>query len=72
MNDSITSTEDFMVCINKIHDIFTTDSREFEDKVDSFNGESLSPDISHSLTSISQFAREATPGLNLKRLALLG
>nr|YP_010371821.1 hypothetical chloroplast RF19 [Magnolia cubensis]UOU86740.1 hypothetical chloroplast RF19 [Magnolia cubensis] len=73
MDDSITWTEDSIekVWINKIHGIFPNDYREFEQKMELFNGESLSTDIGHSLTSISELAGESTPSLNLKGFALL-
>nr|YP_009651826.1 hypothetical chloroplast RF19 [Idiospermum australiense]QCY72556.1 hypothetical chloroplast RF19 [Idiospermum australiense] len=61
LDDSTTSTEDSIrvVWTNKIHDIFPTNYREFEDKIDRFNGESLSTDISHSLTFTSELAGES-------------
>nr|YP_784445.1 Ycf1 [Drimys granadensis]Q06GT8.1 RecName: Full=Protein TIC 214; AltName: Full=Translocon at the inner envelope membrane of chloroplasts 214; Short=AtTIC214 [Drimys granadensis]ABH88356.1 hypothetical protein RF1 [Drimys granadensis] len=75
MDDSIISTEDStgMVWINRIHGILPnlSDYQEFEDKMDAFNEELVSPDIDHSLNSISELAEESRPSLNLKGLTLL-
>nr|YP_010887711.1 Ycf1 protein [Hypodaphnis zenkeri]WJJ67282.1 Ycf1 protein [Hypodaphnis zenkeri] len=69
MDHSITWTEDSigMVWINKIHDMLPTDYGKFEHKMDTFdfNVESLSTDIDHSSTSISELARKSATGFNL-------
>nr|YP_010758293.1 hypothetical chloroplast RF1 [Platanus orientalis]QWK41156.1 hypothetical chloroplast RF1 [Platanus x hispanica]WEW63656.1 hypothetical chloroplast RF1 [Platanus orientalis] len=76
MNDYlITSIENSIekLWINKIHGILPTDYREFEqkEKIDTFDGKSLSTDIFHFLTPISKFAGESTTSLNWKGLPLL-
>nr|NP_862813.1 Ycf1 protein [Calycanthus floridus var. glaucus]YP_010701860.1 hypothetical chloroplast RF1 [Calycanthus chinensis x Calycanthus floridus]Q7YJS6.1 RecName: Full=Protein TIC 214; AltName: Full=Translocon at the inner envelope membrane of chloroplasts 214; Short=AtTIC214 [Calycanthus floridus var. glaucus]WCK11665.1 hypothetical chloroplast RF1 [Calycanthus chinensis x Calycanthus floridus]CAD28780.1 Ycf1 protein [Calycanthus floridus var. glaucus] len=61
LDASTTSTEDSLrvVWINKIDDILPTNYQEFEEKMDPFNGESLSTDINHSLASTSELAGES-------------
>nr|QGW36292.1 Ycf1 [Caltha palustris] len=54
--------------INKLHDIFPTDYRELEQKIETFDGKSLLTGIGHLLTSISELDGESTP--NLKELSL--
>lgn len=57
--------------INKIHGILLTDYREFEHKIDNtFDIKSLSREIYHFLTLISEFYKESTSSLNLKGLSL--
>nr|YP_009516848.1 putative chloroplast RF1 [Thalictrum thalictroides]AYE67676.1 putative chloroplast RF1 [Thalictrum thalictroides] len=66
----ITSIEDSVesLWINKLHDIFPTDYREFEQKIDIFDGKSLLAGILHLLTSTRKFDAEPTP--NFKKLYL--
>nr|YP_010528446.1 hypothetical chloroplast RF1 [Paraquilegia microphylla]UXW65261.1 hypothetical chloroplast RF1 [Paraquilegia microphylla] len=66
----ITPIEDSVesLWINKLHDIFPTDYREFEQKIDIFDGKSLLAGILHLLTSIRKFYAESTP--NFKKLYL--
>nr|YP_009428853.1 hypothetical chloroplast RF1 [Decaisnea insignis]ARX79380.1 hypothetical chloroplast RF1 [Decaisnea insignis] len=72
MNDYlITSIKDSIetIWINKLHNILLTDYREFEKKIDTFDGKSVSIDIGHFLTAMSKLIGEST--LNLKGLSLL-
>nr|QFV17607.1 hypothetical chloroplast RF1 [Thalictrum petaloideum] len=66
----INSIEDSVesLWINKLHDIFPTDYREFEQKMDIFDGKSLLAGILHLLTSTRKFDAESTP--KLKKLYL--
>nr|QHN54415.1 Ycf1 [Calla palustris] len=59
--------------INKIHGLLPNDSpkKEFEYKKNLFDGEFLSTNIGHSLTSIGEVPFESPPNLNLKELSLL-
>nr|WHN57452.1 hypothetical chloroplast RF19 [Actaea purpurea] len=68
----ITSIEDSIetLWINKLHDILPTDSREFEQKIDTFDRKSLLTDIGHLWTSISKFDGESTPNLIFNELFL--
>nr|YP_009581669.1 hypothetical chloroplast RF19 [Glaucidium palmatum]QBK49906.1 hypothetical chloroplast RF19 [Glaucidium palmatum] len=68
----ITSLENSMetLWINKLHGIFPTDCREFEQKIDTFDEKSLLTGIDHLSTSISEFAGEPTPTSNFKKFSL--
>nr|WRO37308.1 Ycf1 protein [Amorphophallus kachinensis]WRO37320.1 Ycf1 protein [Amorphophallus kachinensis] len=76
-NDLITSTDAEesieIVWINKIHGLLPNDSKkkEFEYQKNLFDGEFLSTNIGHSLTSIDEVPFESPPSLNLKKLSLL-
>nr|WRO37224.1 Ycf1 protein [Amorphophallus kiusianus]WRO37236.1 Ycf1 protein [Amorphophallus kiusianus] len=76
-NDLITSTDAEesieIVWINKIHGLLPNDSKkkEFEYQKNLFDGEFLSTNIGHSLTSIDEVPLESPPSLNLKKLSLL-
>nr|YP_004769857.1 hypothetical chloroplast RF19 [Wolffiella lingulata]YP_004769870.1 hypothetical chloroplast RF19 [Wolffiella lingulata]AEK94470.1 hypothetical chloroplast RF19 [Wolffiella lingulata]AEK94483.1 hypothetical chloroplast RF19 [Wolffiella lingulata] len=76
-DDLITSTdaEDSreIVWINKIHGLLPNDSpqKEFEYQKNLFDGEFLSTNSGHSLTSIGEVPLEYPPSLNLKKLSLL-
>nr|YP_010730590.1 Ycf1 protein [Wolffia arrhiza]YP_010730603.1 Ycf1 protein [Wolffia arrhiza]WEG23879.1 Ycf1 protein [Wolffia arrhiza]WEG23892.1 Ycf1 protein [Wolffia arrhiza] len=75
-DDLITSTdaEDSIeiVWINKIHGLLPNDSPpEFEYQKNLFDGEFLSTNSGHSLTSIGEVPLEYPPSLNLKKLSLL-
>nr|QHE50036.1 hypothetical chloroplast RF1 [Archakebia apetala] len=67
----ITSIKDSIetIWINKLHDILLTDYQEFEQKIETFQGKSLSTDISHFLTPMGKLIGEPTP--NLKGLSLV-
>nr|YP_009759458.1 Ycf1 [Stenospermation multiovulatum]QIQ48658.1 Ycf1 [Stenospermation multiovulatum] len=75
--DLITSTdaEESIVWINKIHGLLPNDSpkKEFEYKKNLFDGEFLSTNIGHSLTTIGEVPLESPSSLrfNLKNLSLL-
>nr|YP_010574170.1 Ycf1 protein [Caladium lindenii]UZH94015.1 Ycf1 protein [Caladium lindenii] len=62
-----------IVWINKIHGLLPKDSKkkEFEYQKNLFDGEFLSTNIGHSLTSIDEVPFESPPSLNLKKLSLL-
>nr|YP_010940035.1 Ycf1 [Monstera deliciosa]WLN31447.1 Ycf1 [Monstera deliciosa] len=68
-DDLITSTdaEESIVWINKIHGLLPNDSpqKEFEYKKNLFDGEFLSTNIGHSLTTIGEVPLESPPSLNL-------
>nr|QFV18369.1 hypothetical chloroplast RF1 [Dichocarpum sutchuenense] len=73
MSDYLTTSIEYSVeslWINKLHDILPTDYREFEAKMDIFDGKLLLADILHLfiLTSIRKFDAESTP--NFKKLYL--
>nr|YP_010129893.1 hypothetical protein Ycf1 [Arisarum simorrhinum]YP_010129905.1 Ycf1 [Arisarum simorrhinum]QKJ80400.1 hypothetical protein Ycf1 [Arisarum simorrhinum]QKJ80412.1 Ycf1 [Arisarum simorrhinum] len=76
-NDLITSTDAEksieIVWINKIHGLLPNDSKkkEFEYQKNLFDGEFLSTNIGHPLTSIGEVPFESPPSLNLKKLSLL-
>nr|UWT52121.1 Ycf1 protein [Cryptocoryne longicauda] len=76
-DDLITSTDVEksieIVWINKIHGLLPNDSlqKEFEYQKNLFDGESLSTNTGHSLTSIGEVPLESPPSLNLKKLSLL-
>nr|YP_009408930.1 ycf1 [Zantedeschia aethiopica]ASL06345.1 ycf1 [Zantedeschia aethiopica] len=75
--ESIASTdaEESIVWINKIHGLLSNDSpqKEFEYKKNLFDGEFLSTNIGHSLTTIGEVPLDSPPSLNLnlKNLSLL-
>nr|ADD30917.1 putative RF1 protein [Gunnera manicata] len=52
--------------INKIYSILLTDYQEFEQKIDTFDKQSLSKKIGHFLALISKFTKESTSSLNLQ------
>nr|ADD30913.1 putative RF1 protein [Berberidopsis corallina] len=58
------------VWLNKIHGILLTDYREFEQKIDKLDKKSLSTEIGHFFTLISEFAVESPSSFNLKGLSL--
>lgn len=76
-DDLITSTDAEesieIVWINKIHGLLPNDSsqKEFEYQKNLFDGEFLSTNNGHSLTSIGEVPLEYPPSLNLKKLSLL-
>nr|YP_010549477.1 Ycf1 [Anubias barteri]UYL25879.1 Ycf1 [Anubias barteri]UYL25963.1 Ycf1 [Anubias barteri] len=76
-DDLITSTDAEesieIVWINKIHGLLPNDSpqKEFEYQKNLFDGEFLSTNIGHFLTSIGEVPLESPPSLNLKKLSLL-
>nr|CAI2546920.1 Ycf1 protein [Spirodela intermedia] len=76
-DDLITSTDAEesieIVWINKIHGLLPNDSpkKEFEYQKNLFDGEFLSTNSGHSLTSIGEVPLEYPPSLNLKKLSLL-
>nr|YP_010258756.1 putative chloroplast RF19 [Heliciopsis lobata]UIX22919.1 putative chloroplast RF19 [Heliciopsis lobata] len=59
------------IWINKIHGIFPTDYREFEQKIDTFDEKSFSIDILNLLTPMNKFDRESRLNFNLKGFSLL-
>nr|YP_010738072.1 hypothetical protein RF1 [Pachysandra axillaris]WEQ92481.1 hypothetical protein RF1 [Pachysandra axillaris] len=69
MNETSTENSIKKLWINKIHSILLTDYRKFERKMDTFDRKSLSTDIGHFFTSISEFSGEAS--INSKELSLL-
>nr|YP_010205728.1 YCF1 [Pinellia pedatisecta]UAX04072.1 YCF1 [Pinellia pedatisecta] len=82
-NDLITSTDVItstdaekpieIVWINKIHSLLSNDSKkkEFEYQKNLFDGEFLSTNTCHPLTSNGEVPFESPPSLNLKKLSLL-
>lgn len=76
-DDLITSTDAEesieIVWINKIHGLLPNDSpkKELEYQKNLFDGEFLSTNSGHSLTSIGEVPLEYPPSLNLKKLSLL-
>nr|QFV18203.1 hypothetical chloroplast RF1 [Helleborus thibetanus] len=74
--DSRSSMNDYLITsiansieslwMNKLHDILSTDSREFELPKNTFDAKSLLKGIGHLLTSISEFDEESTSNFDLK------